>query len=91
MKYTRLPAKASDKGPRRKGPIGAAKVSDEGMREQRVSKLFVIEHANLVKEKSGSLPGVGFRKSGLSHCSSGKHSARIQMGNVHERVAVRGL
>jgi len=59
---------------------GAAKVSDEG-----AQKVFLKEKA------SGVNVSAGFRKSGLPHCSSGKHSARIQMGDFHERVAVRGL
>ena len=107
MRYTRLSAnskgtKQTWDGPRRRccskgGPIGAAKVSDEGVREQRLAKtLPAMENRPTVqpsKERFSTLPGAGFRKSGYPHWSSGKHSALVvQMGNLHEHgAAVRGL
>jgi serine/threonine protein kinase len=104
VRYTRIPSnpKATKKEPRRScskgGPIGASRVSDEGVREQRqlAKTLHVVEHPYPIvqqsEDKPDSLGAAGFRKSGYPHWTSGKYSARVvQMGNVHERAAVRGL
>lgn len=56
-------------------PRSAAKVSDEG-----VQKVSVNVSVN-----------VGLRKGSLTHWSYGKHSAKIQLGNGHERATVREL
>ncbi|KAG0626573.1 hypothetical protein M758_2G135700 [Ceratodon purpureus] len=101
VRYTRLPANSKNtwdeprRGCSKGGSIGAARVSDEGVR-QFAKTLHVVEHQQPVvqqpKEKSGSLIAVGSHKSRYPHWSSGKHSARVvQMGNIHERAAVRGL
>nr|XP_024387172.1 serine/threonine-protein kinase-like protein At3g51990 isoform X1 [Physcomitrium patens]XP_024387173.1 serine/threonine-protein kinase-like protein At3g51990 isoform X1 [Physcomitrium patens]PNR46262.1 hypothetical protein PHYPA_013381 [Physcomitrium patens] len=83
VRYTRLPT--NDRSGL-KGPIVASKVADEGRWRGIVHPMQQMEI------KSSTLHPAGFRKSAVTaHHSSGVHSARIQMGSIHEQVAVRGL
>lgn len=96
VRYSRLPAnfkaRAAPRSSCPKAPTGAARVSDE---QRLVKTLPVIEHRPAVqqsKDISSSLPASSLRKLAYAHWNSGKHSARVvQMGNIHERAAVRGL